>query len=56
MGREALFERHPAARGYRRDTAGYRLFDKRDELLAKLLADVRAAAPRIRAESEYPLP
>lgn len=56
MGREALFEKHPAARGYLRDTAGYRLFEKRDDLLAKLMADVRAEAPRIRSESEYPLP
>ncbi len=56
MGREALFEKHPAARGYLRDPAGYRLFEKRDELLAKLLADVRAEAPRIRSESDYPLP
>ena len=55
MGREALLEQHPKARGYLRDQAGYRLLERRDELLAKLLEDVRREAPRLREESRYPL-
>jgi deoxyhypusine synthase len=55
MGREALFAKHPEARGYLRDPAGYRLFDRRAELLAKLMADVRRRAPMLREESSYPL-
>ena len=55
MGREALFAKHPEARGYLRDPAGYRLFDKRAELVAKLMADVKKRAPALRKESRYPL-
>ena len=42
MGREALFAKHPAARGYLRDEKGYRLYDQREELVEKLLAEVKA--------------
>ncbi|HTF87475.1 MAG TPA: deoxyhypusine synthase family protein [Planctomycetota bacterium] len=55
MGREELFLKHPEARGYLRDTAGYRLFDKREELVAKLMSEVRRRAPALRKESHYPL-
>ena len=55
MGREELFAKHPEARGYLRPREGYRLFERRADLIAKLLADVRAEAPRLRAESDYPL-
>ncbi len=55
MGREALFAKHPEARGYLRDTAGYRLYDQREQLVAKLMADVRRRAPALRKESHYPL-
>jgi deoxyhypusine synthase len=55
MGRDALFAKHPEARGYLRDTAGYRLFDRRDELMKKLFADVKKELPRLRRESSYPL-
>lgn len=55
MGRDALFAKHPSARGYLREREGYRLFARRDELLAKLLADVRAQSSRLRGESTYPL-
>jgi deoxyhypusine synthase len=48
LGEDALLARHPEARGYLRDPAGYRLYDRRDELIAKLLARVRAEAERIR--------
>src|SRR5262249_44521723 len=36
MGREKLFAKHPAARGYLRDREGYRLFDRREVLVSKL--------------------
>ncbi len=55
MGRDALFAKHPKARGYLRDREGYRLFDRRDELIAKLMADVRRDAKRMRGEATYPL-
>lgn len=55
MGREALFAKHPAARGYLRDTAGYRLYDQRGPLVAKLMAEVKKRASALRKESSYPL-
>jgi deoxyhypusine synthase len=55
MGREELFAKHPAARGYLRDPAGYRLFDKREDLVAKLMSEVRRRAPHLRKDSRYPL-
>lgn len=55
MGAEALFEKHPAARGYLRDREGYRLYDQRDRLIAKLFERVRSEADRMRASSNYPL-
>jgi deoxyhypusine synthase len=56
MGKDELFAKHPAARGYLRDTGGYRLFEKRDALLERLLDKVRAEADRIRATTRYPIP
>jgi len=55
MGREALFAKHPAARGYLREREGYRLYERRDELVAKLLARVKKESARLRKESRYPL-
>jgi deoxyhypusine synthase len=55
MGREALFAKHPAARGYLRDPAGYRLYDRREELMKKLFAAVKKELPRLRAEGSYAL-
>jgi deoxyhypusine synthase len=40
MGRDALFAKHPQARGYLRDREGYRLYDRREELMKKLLDEV----------------
>jgi deoxyhypusine synthase len=40
-GEDALFSREPKARGYLRPAAGYRLFDRRQELTARLTGDVR---------------
>jgi hypothetical protein len=51
MGREALFAKHPAARGYLRDPKGYRLYDRRDDLVAKLLLEVKRKTPPKRARA-----
>ena len=55
MGREALFAKHPDARGYLRDPAGYRLYARREELVRKLFAAVAKHKPRIQREAAYPL-
>jgi deoxyhypusine synthase len=55
MGEEALFRKHPAARGYLRPREGYRLFAKREELLAKLMKSVAKDRRRIEQESQYKL-
>ena len=55
MGAESLFAKHPEARGYLRGREGYRLFDRREDLLGKLRAAVAPEAERMRAESDYPL-
>ena len=41
MGEEALFQKHPEARGYLRPERGYRLMDRREELVSQLLAEIR---------------
>jgi len=41
-GEQAVFDREPKARGYLRDSAGYRLFEQRDALTARLMDDVRS--------------
>jgi deoxyhypusine synthase len=55
MGEEALFEKHPKARGYLRPKAGYRLFEKRDALCARLLDEVRANKEWLLESLRYPL-
>jgi deoxyhypusine synthase len=55
MGLEELCAKHPAARGYLRDAAGYRLMDRRDELVADLLGEVKARSKAMLAEEPYPL-
>jgi deoxyhypusine synthase len=50
LGEEALLARHPDAKGYLRDPAGYRLYERRAELIGKLLARVREEAERIRGD------
>jgi deoxyhypusine synthase len=52
-GMEAVVAEHPEAAGYLRDTAGERLYDRRDELTQKLMDRVRDEAPRIRADCVY---
>lgn len=56
MGAEALFGKHPEARGYLRSKEGYRLFDQRERLCAKLLDEVRANGDWLRESLHYPLP
>lgn len=55
MGKEALFAKHPEARGYLREREGYRLFARRDELVKKLLAEVAREKTRLVKETRYPL-
>jgi deoxyhypusine synthase len=55
IGRELLLKRHPEAKGYLRPRGGYRLYERRDELLAKLMKEVKKRAKQMRAESTYPL-
>jgi deoxyhypusine synthase len=54
-GAEAAFAREPKARGYLRDHAGYRLFEQREELCARLTADVRNNREWLLESLAYPL-
>ena len=56
LGSEKLFEAEPKARGYLRDRAGYRLFEKRDGLTQKLFEDVRNNREWLLDSLRYPLP
>jgi deoxyhypusine synthase len=55
MGEEALFEKHPKARGYLRPTTGYRLFEKRDALVERLVGEVRKNQEWLVETLRYPL-
>lgn len=55
MGEEALFEKHPKARGYLRPRDGYRLFDRRDALVDKLLDQVKENGDWLNESLRYPL-
>ena len=52
MGEERLFREEPRARGYLRNKAGYRLYERRDELARKLLDDVKSNAEWLRSSIE----
>jgi len=54
LGEEQLLERHPEARGYLRDAAGYRLYERRADLVGKLMDEVRRAAPSLRPGAPQP--
>ncbi|MFM9118106.1 MAG: deoxyhypusine synthase family protein [Planctomycetota bacterium] len=56
MGEEALFAKHPEARGYLRPMAGYRLYEQRESLTAKLLAELQHNGDWLRNSLHYPLP
>ena len=53
MGRAALLEKHPQAAGYLRSPEGYRLMERREELLAKLMNEIRERGDA--HEAPYPL-
>jgi len=55
MGEKALFAKHPAARGYLRDAAGYRLMDRREALVNDLIEELRGHETKLRAGLDYPL-
>lgn len=55
LGSDVLFERHPEARGYLRDRRGYRLLDRREELIDRLLKAVRERGLPTENEKPYPL-
>jgi deoxyhypusine synthase len=55
MGSEALFQQHPKARGYLRPKEGYRLFEKRDALISKLIDRVRDNREWLVDTLKYPL-
>jgi deoxyhypusine synthase len=56
MGREALFEKEPKARGYLRPREGYRLYERRGELVEKLKAAVRQERQWLLESVRFPLP
>src|SRR5271166_4929561 len=55
VGEEQLFAEEPRARGYLRPRGGYRLYEHREELRARLLEDVRSNAAWLRETLQYPL-
>jgi deoxyhypusine synthase len=55
MGEEALFEKHPKARGYLRPQAGYRLFEQRERLVDRLTQEVQKNKTWLLESLQYPL-
>ena len=55
MGEEKLFAEQPEARGYLRARDGYRLFERRDELVDRLTDDVRNNREWLMQTLQYPL-
>jgi len=55
MGSEALFAKHPAARGYLRPREGYRLMDRREELVQELMTELEGTEKHLRTGLDYPL-
>lgn len=55
MGEAALFEKHPKAKGYLRPREGYRLFEKRDALTARLVGEVEKNKAWLLETLRYPL-
>ena len=54
LGEAALFKQEPKARGYLRPREGYRLFEQREPLVARLLDDVRANRGWLLDTLQYP--
>ena len=55
VGEEHLFANHPKARGYLRPSAGYRLYEKREELVSTLTGAVQLNREWLREGLTYPL-
>jgi deoxyhypusine synthase len=55
IGEEKLFAEEPGARGYLRSRAGYRLFEKREELCGRLNRDVQENREWLLDTLAYPL-
>ncbi len=55
LGEATLFERHPEARGYLRPRTGYRLYEQRENLCARLREDLRRNGPWLAESLNYPL-
>ena len=55
VGEEHLFEMDPKARGYLRSREGYRLYEKRDELVSSLASAVQLNHEWLREGLSYPL-
>ncbi len=55
MGEKALFAKHPGAKGYLRAQDGYRLMDRREELVQALLDELRGMQKALRSGLDYPL-
>jgi deoxyhypusine synthase len=55
LGAQELARRHPEAKGYLRDRAGYRLYADRERLVEALLADVKGNAAWLGQTLRYPL-
>src|SRR5271166_1021187 len=53
VGEEQLFREEPHARGYLRPRAGYRLYEQREQLTARLMEDVKNNAEWLRNSIEY---
>jgi deoxyhypusine synthase len=53
LGEERLFSEDPKALGYVRSRTGYRLFDQRDILVARLKEDVKENAEWLRSSIQY---
>jgi len=54
-GAEALFAREPAARGYLRPAEGYRLFAQREQLVERLVQDVKLNREWLESSLSYGL-
>jgi deoxyhypusine synthase len=55
LGEVELYQQHPKAKGYLRPREGYRLFEKRDELLTRLRAGVAENRDWLLETMTYPL-
>lgn len=55
MGEEALFAKHPKARGYLRPREGYRLFERRDGMVERLVGEVAKNKEWLFDTLAYPL-